>query len=70
LEEQLRHTKKDEGGLKEFKACVEKVRAELKETAMDMYAHLQVFQQLATQIIDQHSCVQAKNVQFVTIRKA
>jgi hypothetical protein len=28
LEEQLRHAKKDEGSLREFKACVEKVRTE------------------------------------------
>jgi len=40
LEEQLKHGKKDKGSLEEFKACVEKVRAELSETAMDMYAHL------------------------------
>jgi hypothetical protein len=34
---------------------------------MDMYSHLQVFQQLAAEIMDQHSRVQAKNVQFTTI---
>jgi hypothetical protein len=45
-------TKKDEGGLREFKACAEKVRTKLKETATDMYAHLHVFQQLATHIMD------------------
>jgi hypothetical protein len=41
----------------------------LNEMAIDMYAHLQVFQQLETQIIDQHSCVQAKNVQFIAIQE-
>jgi predicted nuclease with TOPRIM domain len=44
LEEQLKHIKKDKGGLKEFKECVKKVREKLNETAMDMYTHLQLFQ--------------------------
>jgi hypothetical protein len=55
LEEQLKHAKKDEGGLREFKACVEKVRTELEETTTDMYSHLHVFQQLEAHIMDQHS---------------
>jgi hypothetical protein len=44
LEEQLSHAKKDEGCHKEFKACVEKVRVEIEDISMDMYAHLHVFQ--------------------------
>jgi hypothetical protein len=62
LEEQLRHAKKNEGGLKEFKSCVEKAMTYLEETAIDMYAHIHVFQQLAAEIMDQHSRVQTKNI--------
>jgi len=67
LEEQFRHAKKDEGGLREFKACVENVSTKLEETTTDMYAHLHVLQQLATHIMDQHNVVQTKNFQSVTI---
>jgi len=34
---------------------------------MDMYAHLQLFQHLVAQIIDQNCFVQANNVQFISI---
>jgi hypothetical protein len=34
-----------------------------------MYAHLHIFQQMTTTIIEQHSMVQAKNTQLITIRE-
>jgi predicted RNase H-like nuclease (RuvC/YqgF family) len=67
LEEQIRHRKKDKGSLIEFNACIDKFREELNEASTYMYAHLQVFQHLEAQIIPQHSSVEAKNVQFVSI---
>jgi hypothetical protein len=36
------HAKKVKGNIREFKACVEKVRVELDEAIIDMYAHLDV----------------------------
>jgi hypothetical protein len=36
---------------------------------MDMYAHLQLFQHLVAQIIDQNCFMQANNVQFISIRE-
>jgi hypothetical protein len=59
----------DEGSLQSFKASAEKFRVELEEAIIDMYAHLHLFQQITTTIIEQHSQVQAKNTQFNTIRE-
>jgi hypothetical protein len=43
LEEYLRHVRKDEGSLIEFKACTKKVKIELEEDITDVYAHLHAF---------------------------
>jgi len=34
----------DNGSLREFKACIEKVKIELEKDITDMYAHLYAFQ--------------------------
>jgi hypothetical protein len=67
LEEKLHQVKIDEGSLQSFKESTEKVRNELEEAIIDMYAHLHMFQDIAATIIDQHSRVQTKLTQFNTI---
>jgi len=69
MEEQIKTVKIDGDNVKEVKANVEKVREELEESIIDMYADLHLFQQTTTTIIEQHSQVQYKNTQFITIRE-
>jgi hypothetical protein len=69
MEEEVRHSKSDKESIREFRLCTKKVRIKLHEMVKDMYANLQVFQQLATHIMVQHSRAQAKNTKFTTIRE-
>lgn len=64
LKEKLQQVKVDEGRLQSFKTSMEIIETELEEALIDMYAHLHMFQDLATIIIDQHSTVQTKLTQF------
>jgi hypothetical protein len=57
MEEHLKQVKINEGILNEFKASAEKFIVELEEFITDMYAHLHLFQQTTTNIIEQHSQV-------------
>jgi hypothetical protein len=52
-----------------FKASVEKVRKELEEAIIDMYAHLHLFQQEIATIIEKNNQIQTKLTQFNTIRE-
>jgi hypothetical protein len=47
LEENLQQVKVDEGSLQSFKTSMEKIRTELEEALIDMYAHLHMFQGLS-----------------------
>jgi hypothetical protein len=53
-----------EGNLHSFKTSIEKIKTELEEALIDMYAHLHMFQDLASIIIDQHRMVQTKLTWF------
>jgi hypothetical protein len=46
--------KVEESTAQSFRASDEKLRAELGEATIDMYAHLHLFQEATTTIIDQH----------------
>jgi len=45
LEERLQQVIIDEHGIQSFRVCFEKVRRELEEAIIDMYAHLYLFQE-------------------------
>jgi hypothetical protein len=60
LEHKLLQMKVDESSVQSFRESIEKVRIELEEAIIDMYAHMHLFQQETTTIIDQHGQVQAK----------
>jgi hypothetical protein len=64
LEEKLQQMKVDESSVQSFRESAEKVRTELEEAIIDMYAHLHLFQQVTTTIIDQHGQVQENLTQF------
>jgi hypothetical protein len=51
MEEKLHQVKVDEGNLQRFKASIEYVRTKLEEAIIDMYAHLHLFQDIATTIV-------------------
>jgi hypothetical protein len=67
LEEQLKHEKKEEGIMREFKAWIKNVRTMLEEDIMDMYAHLHVFQEVVSSIMEKQIHVHTKNIQLATI---
>jgi hypothetical protein len=69
LEEKLQQVKIDEGNLHSFKGNKKKVRSELKEYFIDMYAPLHMFQDLVVIIINQHSTVKRNLTQFNIIRE-
>jgi hypothetical protein len=69
LEEQHRHANKDDGTLREFKGCAEKVRTKIEDTITYMYAHLHVFQQLGAGIMYQQNDLRTKNVHINTIQE-
>jgi vacuolar-type H+-ATPase subunit I/STV1 len=70
LEERLQQVKVDESSMQSFKASAEKVRKELEEAIIDMYAHLHLFQQEVATIIEKNSQIQEKLTQFNTSEKA
>jgi cell division septum initiation protein DivIVA len=55
LEEKLQQVRIDERSLQSFKVSVEKVKSELEEAIIDMYAHLHLFQDVAMIIIEQNN---------------
>jgi cell shape-determining protein MreC len=58
LEERLQQVRIDESNLQSFKASAEKVRKELEEAIIDMYAHLHLFQQAIATIIEKNNQIQ------------
>jgi hypothetical protein len=52
LEEQLSKVRIEEGNLQELIACAKKFKIELEESIKNMYSHLHVFQQVASNIME------------------
>jgi len=50
-----------------FKSSADKVRKELEEAIIDMYAHIHLFQQEVSTIIDKNSQIQEKLTHFNAI---
>jgi predicted nuclease with TOPRIM domain len=69
LEERLKQVRVDESNLQSFKANAEKVRKELEEVIIDMYAYLHLFQQATATVIEHNTQIQAKLTQCNTIRE-
>jgi len=69
LEERIQQVKVDENNMQSFKASAEKVRKEMEEAIIDMYAHLHLFQQEVATIIEKNSQIKVKLAQFNMIRE-
>jgi hypothetical protein len=69
LEEKLRQMKVDERSLQSFKVSVEKVRNDLEGAIIDMYAHLHLFQDATSIVIDQNNQIQMKLAHYNTIHE-
>lgn len=69
LEERLERVRIDERNLQSFRVSAEKVRRELEEAIIDMYAHLHLFQEATAIIIEQNNKIQTKLTQYKTIRE-
>jgi small-conductance mechanosensitive channel len=69
IEEKLQQVRIDERSLQSFKVSVEKVKSELEESIIDMYANLHLFQNIAAIIIEQNNQIQTKLTQYKTIRE-
>jgi hypothetical protein len=67
LEEKLQQVRIDERSLQSFKVSVEKVRSELEEAIIDMYANLHLFQDAVVIIIEKNNQIQTKLTQYKTI---
>jgi hypothetical protein len=67
LEERLQQVRIDERNLQSFRVSDEKVRRELEEAIIDMYAHLHLFQEATAIIIEQNNQIQTKLTQYKTI---
>jgi hypothetical protein len=57
------------GASKASKSAPKKVRNELEGAIIDMYAHLHLFQNVATMVIEKNNHVQMKLSQYNTIHK-
>jgi hypothetical protein len=67
LEEKLQQVRIEEISLQSFKVSVEKVRSELDEAIIDMYANLHLFQDTTAIIIEQNNQIQITLTQYKTI---
>jgi len=63
----LLQVKINDGSIQIFNSSTKKVRREIEEDIIDMYAHLTMFWDMVATIIDQHNRVQTKLMQFNTI---
>jgi vacuolar-type H+-ATPase subunit I/STV1 len=70
LEERLQQVRIDERTLQSFRGSVEKVRRELEQAIIDMYAHLNLFQEATTIIIENNNQIQTKLTRMLISVKA
>jgi hypothetical protein len=69
LEEKLQQVRIDERSLLSFKASAGKVRNELEDVIIDMYANIHLFQNVAATVIEQNNKIQMQLTQYNTIRE-
>jgi hypothetical protein len=67
LEDKLQQLRIDERILLSFKANVGKVRNELEDVIIDMYANMHLFQNIVAIVIEQNNNIQMQLTQYNTI---